>query len=296
VSRSLSGGREDRREESPARDRAQASRRSSRPRRPRIVACDLDGTLVRSDGTVSDRTVQALHRAEEAGATVVFVTGRPPRWMHDVAAQTGSRGLAICSNGALLYDLGARSVVLGRLLTPDVGQRLVSQLRTAFPGIAFAVEGEDGFAREPGYRARYDIGQEHRVGPAVELLDEPVAKLLARHEDMTSDELLDAARAIVGDAATLTHSSSGLGGALLEISAPGVSKATTLELLCTQRGLTFEDVLAFGDMPNDLPLLSWAGSAWAMANAHPDVLAAVDSVTTFNDDDGVARVLEDVFD
>ena len=113
---------------------------------------------------------------------------------------------------------------------------------------------------------------------------------------MTSDELLDAAREIVGDQATLTHSSSGLGGALLEISAPGVSKATTLELLCEQRGLTFEDVLAFGDMPNDLPLLSWAGSGWAMANAHPDVLAAVDDVTTINDDDGVARVLEDVFD
>lgn len=264
-------------------------------RRPRIVACDLDGTLVRSDGTVSDRTVQALQLAEEAGATVVFVTGRPPRWMHDVAEQTGSRGLAICSNGALVYDLGRHRVVLSRLLPSDIGQRLVSQLRTAFPGIAFAVEGEDGFAREPGYQARYDIGQEHRVAPAEELLADPVAKLLARHEDMTSDELLAAAQDVVGDTATLTHSSSGLGGALLEISAPGVSKATTLELLCEQRSLTFEDVLAFGDMPNDLPLLSWAGNAWAMANAHPDVLAAVDSVTTFNDDDGVARVLEDVF-
>jgi Cof subfamily protein (haloacid dehalogenase superfamily) len=264
-------------------------------RRPRIVACDLDGTLVRSDGTISERTVKALQLAEEAGATVVFVTGRPPRWMHDVAEQTGSRGLAICSNGALVYDLGAGRVVLGRLLSPEVSLPLVPLLRAAFPGIAFAVEGEEGFARESNYRARYDVGQEQHVAPAEELLTAPVAKLLARHEGMTSDELLDAARSIVGDRATLTHSSSGLGGALLEISAPGVSKATTLELLCAQRGLTFEDVLAFGDMPNDLPLLSWAGSAWAMGNAHPDVLAAVDSVTAVNDDDGVARVLEDVF-
>ena len=265
-------------------------------RRPRIVACDLDGTLVRSDGTVSDRTVKALHRAEEGGATVVFVTGRPPRWMHDVATRTGVRGLAICANGALVYDLGERRVIYSRLLPPEISQALLPRLRDAFPGIAFAVETEAGFAREPNYRARYDVGQEHRVAPAEELLAEPIAKLLARHEDMTSDELLDAAREIVGDQATLTHSSSGLGGALLEISAPGVSKATTLELLCEQRGLTFEDVLAFGDMPNDLPLLSWAGSAWAMANAHPDVLAAVDDVTTVNDDDGVARVLENVFD
>jgi hydroxymethylpyrimidine pyrophosphatase-like HAD family hydrolase len=216
--------------------------------------------------------------------------------MHDVASRTSVRGLAICSNGALVYDLGERRVLLSRLLPPEVSQPLLPRLRDTFRGIAFAVETEDGFAREPSYQARYDVGQEERVAPAEELLAEPVAKLLARHEDMTSDDLLDAARDIVGDTATLTHSSSGLGGALLEISAPGVSKATTLELLCERRGLTFEDVLAFGDMPNDLPLLSWAGSGWAMANAHPDVLAAVDDVTTVNDDDGVARVLENVFD
>ena len=171
-------------------------------RRPRIVACDLDGTLVRSDGTVSDRTVKALHRAEEGGATVVFVTGRPPRWMHDVATRTGVRGLAICANGALVYDLGERRIIYSRLLPPEISQALLPRLRDAFPGIAFAAETEAGFAREPNYRARYDVGQEHRVAPAEELLAEPVAKLLARHEDMTSDELLDAAREIVGDQAT----------------------------------------------------------------------------------------------
>ena len=169
------------------------------------------------------------------------------------------------------------------------------RLRAAFPGIAFAIEAEDGFARESGYRARYDVGQEQRVAPAEELLSEPVAKLLARHEDMTSDALLAAAEPIVGDAATVTHSSSGLGGALLEMSARGVSKATTLELLCERRNLSYQDVVAFGDMPNDLPLLSWAGTAWAMGNAHPDVLAAADRVTAVNDEDGVARVLEDIF-
>ena len=263
--------------------------------RPRIVACDVDGTVVRSDGTISDRTVKALRLAEEAGATIVFVTGRPPRWMHDVAEQTGSRGLAIYSNGALVYDLGTRAVVLGRLLAPDAALPLVpacvrpfpaspsqSRARTASPASRTIRRGTTS-ARSSGSRRRRSC------------CPQPVAKLLARHEDMTSDELLAAAREVVGDAATLTHSSGGRGGALLEMSAWGISKASTLELICEQRGLTSQDVLAFGDMPNDLALLSWAGSAWAMGNAHPDVRAAVDSVTAVNDDDGVARVLEDVF-
>ena len=93
----------------------------------------------------------------------------------------------------------------------------------------------------------------------------------------------------MGHLAELTHSS--LDG-LVEISATGVSKATTLELLCTERGIPADCVLAFGDMPNDLPLLAWAGRGIAVANAHPSVLAAVTEHTASNDDDGVALVLE----
>ena len=69
-------------------------------------------------------------------------------------------------------------------------------------------------------------------------------------------------------------------------------KATTLARLCAERGIAAEEVVAFGDMPNDLPMLAWAGTAYAVANAHPDVLAAVDRRTASNDDDGVALVVE----
>jgi len=127
-----------------------------------------------------------------------------------------------------------------------------------------------------------------------DLLDGPLTKLLVRHEDRTSDDLLAAARAAVGDLAELTHSTPS-GGALLEISASGVSKATTLARFCAGRGIDAADVLAFGDMPNDLPLLAWAGTPYAVANAHPDVLAAVERHTASNDDDGVAHVLERTF-
>jgi hydroxymethylpyrimidine pyrophosphatase-like HAD family hydrolase len=80
------------------------------------------------------------------------------------------------------------------------------------------------------------------------------------------------------------------------VSAPGVSKATTLAELCAERGIDAADVIAFGDMPNDLAMLAWAGTAYAVAGAHPEVLAAVERRTGDPVDDGVAEVLERVFD
>jgi Cof subfamily protein (haloacid dehalogenase superfamily) len=256
----------------------------------RVVATDLDGTAVRSDGTVSGRTRRAIAQAEDAGATVVFVTGRPPRWMAPVAEATGHRGLAICANGAFVYDLHDERVVEEHLLSPEVARQLTDRLRAELPEVSFAVEWSSRFGHEPGYRPRWPVPADTLVTQVEALLSEPVAKLLARHEGMDADELLVRARAVLGDeVATLTHSSR---DGLLEVSAAGVSKATTLAALCRQRGFDAADVIAFGDMPNDLPLLAWAGHSVAVANAHPDVLAAADEVTGSNDEDGVAQVLE----
>ena len=261
---------------------------------PRLVASDLDGTLVRSDLTVSDRTRDVLERVEDAGALFVMVTGRPPRWMAPVAEATGHRGLAVCANGALVYDLHTERVVRSSLLSAEVARDVVEALRRDLPGIAFAVEKAPveglpgGFAREAVYVPRWDNGE-----VAVEDVEVMVAggavKLLARQEDMGSDELLAAARSCLGPTAELTHSSA---DGLLEISAPGISKASGLASLAEQWDVAAADVVAFGDMPNDLPMLAWAGRSVGMANAHPEVLEAVDEVTGSNDEDGVAQVLE----
>ena len=256
---------------------------------PRLVASDLDGTLVRSDSTVSPRTRDVLARVEDAGALFVMVTGRPPRWMAQVAEQTGHRGLAVCANGALLYDLHTEQVVRDFRIDGATALALVASLRSEVPGIAFAVEkGLEGFGREEAYVARWDNG-EVLVAPVEELVDSGVVKLLARVEGTGSDELLARSRTVVGDLAECTHSSP---DGLVEISAAGVSKASGLAALAEQWGIPAADVVAFGDMPNDLPMLAWAGRSVAMGNAHPDVLAAADEVTATNDDDGVARVLE----
>ena len=75
-----------------------------------------------------------------------------------------------------------------------------------------------------------------------------------------------------------------------------MTKASTLALLCADLGVDAADVIAFGDMPNDLPMLAWAGTSYAMANAHPTVRAAADHVAPGHDEDGVAQVLAGVFD
>jgi HAD superfamily hydrolase (TIGR01484 family) len=261
---------------------------------PRLVATDLDGTVVRSDGTISPRTVAMIARLERAGIAFVMVTGRPPRWMTTIAQETGHRGLAVCANGALLYDLHTERVVTAHLLEPEAVCAVVAALRSELPEIAFAIEkgpvdGVPGaFARESVYLPRWDNG-EMLVEDVAVMVAGGAVKLLARHEQMGSDELLVAARACLGDAAELTHSSA---DGLLEISAAGISKASGLAAVAGELGLGAADVIAFGDMPNDLPMLAWAGRSVGMANAHPDVLAAVDEVTGSNDEDGVAQVLD----
>jgi Cof subfamily protein (haloacid dehalogenase superfamily) len=257
---------------------------------PRLVASDLDGTVVRSDGAISARTVASLTAVEAAGVPFVMVTGRPIRWMKQISDMTGHHGVAICANGALAYDLHTEQVVRSSLLAPDAARAVVEALRASIPGIAFAVERlQAGFAHEPTYQPRWDSSDPRTQAPIEELLTDDVVKLLARHEGIGSDDLLAAALASGASGATFTHSSS---DGLLEMSAEGVSKASGLAAFASDAGVDASDVIAFGDMPNDLPMLSWAGFGVAVANAHPEVIEAADLVTASNDEDGVAQVLD----
>jgi Cof subfamily protein (haloacid dehalogenase superfamily) len=261
--------------------------------RPRLVATDLDGTLVRSDGTVSDYTRDVLAELDRRGVPVVFVTGRPLRWAEDVFEYVGGHGLAIVSNGGLVWDVARSAVHLLRPLDPAVGLEVCGLIREAAPGAAFAVETLAGIALETCFLERHAVPEGAHRGPLEELFDEPAVKVLARHEELPAQEFWDRAMLAVGDRAVVTWSST---SALLEISGAGVTKASTLALLCADHGVTADDVIAFGDMPNDLPMLGWAGTSYAMADAHPTVTAAADRVAPGHDDDGVARVLAGVFD
>ncbi|MET7639298.1 HAD family hydrolase [Streptomyces sp. NPDC005438] len=263
-----------------------------------MIATDLDGTLLRDDKTVSARTIAALAAAERAGIEVFFVTGRPARWMEVVSAHVHGHGLAICSNGAAVVDLreGGRLLRARELARRDA-LTVVRELRQLAPGVSFAVESVDGIRFEPGCPIR--IQPTHAPeGPAEALLSleeeataSPVLKLLATHPSLDPDGFLTLARTGVGWAAEFTRSSP---TALLEVSGRGVSKASTLALCCAERGVSADQVVAFGDMPNDLEMLGWAGRAYAMANAHPEVLASTPRTAPSNEEDGVARVIEEL--
>jgi HAD superfamily hydrolase (TIGR01484 family) len=260
--------------------------------RPRLVATDLDGTLVRSDGTVSAYTREVIAALDERGVPVVFVTGRPLRWAEEVFEYVGAHGLAVVSNGALLWDVARDRVDLTRAIPVPDGRRACRRIRDAVPGSAFAVETLHGIALEDTFLERHPVPHGSRRGTLDEVFDEPALKILARHEELDAQEFWDRAAEAVGDAVVVTWSSS---SALLEISARDVTKASTLALLCDRMGVRQEDVIAFGDMPNDLPMLRWAGTAYAMANAHPTVHEAATHAAPANDEDGVAAVLAGVF-
>ena len=200
--------------------------------------------------------------------------------------------MAVCANGALLYDLHSEQVLEHFPISVEVGLDVARRLREALPDIAFAVETVDGFAHEESYLARWDVGQAQEVASIERIYGQPAVKLLARHEAMGSDDLLAAARAVAGDLVQMTHSST---SGLLEISAAGVSKATTLARVCAARGIDAVDVVAFGDMPNDLPMLAWAGLSYGVAGGHPEVLAAADRIVPGPEADGVAAELECLF-
>ena len=258
----------------------------------RIVATDLDGTIVRTDGTISDRTRAALALAQECGAVVIFVTGRPPRWMSPVAEATGHTGLAVCANGAILYDMGEERVVEEYALQPVDLAAVVERLVAVLPGVHFAVERSGVLCHEAAYMPAWESAESPDILGRDELVARPVTKLLVRHTDADPERFLALAQSALGDLVTLTRSSA---DELLEISAVGVTKASGLERFARTHGVAAAEVVAFGDMPNDLPMLAWAGHPVAVANAHPEVLAVAAEVTASNDDDGVARVLERLF-
>ncbi len=257
---------------------------------PRLVATDLDGTLLRDDGTVDERTRRAIAALRAAGTEVVVCTARPARWMLELAASGGIGGPAVCANGAVIWDLGAQALLDQFPIAPEVAREVVDRLRALVPGSAWAVEGVDSFAHEPAYRARWLVPDDTVVDQVERLLDAAPVKLLMRGPGPSPDALVARTREAVGGLVEITHSSSL--DTLLEMSAAGVSKGSGLAALCAARGVDRSEVIAFGDMPNDLPMLTWAGRGVAMGNGHPEVLAAADEVTVSNEQSGVAAVLE----
>ncbi len=264
---------------------------------PALIASDVDGTLLGADERLSPRTRDAVAAAIAGGAHFVLATGRPPRWIPPVAEALGFGPMAVCANGAVIYDAATDRVISARTLSVDALAELAEIAARVVPGAGLAAErigrtahdsATPQFVSAPGYEHAW-LNPDNTEVSQQDLLSAPAVKLLVRKPGMPSAELAAALNRHVGVLGDITYSTN---DGLVEISAIGISKAVGVEEVARPLEIRAEDVVAFGDMPNDVPMLLWAGHGVAMGNAHPDAIAAANEVTAPNDDDGLARVLE----
>jgi Cof subfamily protein (haloacid dehalogenase superfamily) len=265
---------------------------------PQVIATDLDRTLLRTDGTTSGRTRAALDLAMDRGAHVIAVTARPVRWLDRLKPCFGRLPHVIASNGAVCYDLAAGVAYDARPFEPESVPKLLAGLRTAVPGSRFALETPTGMVREAEYVVSIleDEDAGRHVVPyeelAVAVADQPLLKILVTDRTRHSADMFAEALPAVGSLGHLTYSTN---GGVLELGPPGVTKASTLAVWCAARDIDAADVVTFGDMPNDVPMLRWAGRSWAVANAVEEAKAAATGIAASNDEDGVAQVVEELF-
>jgi len=265
-------------------------------RRPKLIASDLDGTIVAHYGDITQRTIDAFRKAHSMGVEIFFITGRPPRWMPEIKEAFGI-GKAICGNGAMLYDLHNDKVLEEWLIPTGDILESVRRLRAAIPQISFAVESHNYFHREKIYIPRWDVGLDNVGVDLIEdVITSPSLKLLARcsQQELSSDEMLAIATVELEGLVTVTHSNPA--DSLLEISALGVSKGMTLAKMAGRLGIDASDCVSFGDNPNDFSMLEWCGRSFAMSDGHPDGRKYAKGIAGPCEEDGVAIIIEQLLE
>ncbi len=269
---------------------------------PKLVASDVDGTLIDSAERVPARLREVITRMTAQGTAMALSTGRPARWIFTVLEQLPVRPVCVCANGAVIYDSANDKILKSHTLAPEVMTSVVAQVSATMAdhgGVSFAVEraGESAFDRvdelflvTPEYSHAWPTLNDHGVVPLEVLISQPATKLLLRSDFLESKEMFDLIRPVIPE--VVAHVTFSMSGGLIEVAAPGVTKALGVAYLAKLLGVEQSDVITFGDMPNDIEMLEWAGRGVAMGNARPEVKNVADFVTATNDEAGVADVLE----
>ncbi len=263
----------------------------------RLVASDLDGTLLGPESRLTGATIDALRRAHDAGIAIVAATGRSHLSAARLIAPAGVIDWAVCSNGATRFSTVDDRVDQHFAIAPDTLASLFDTILAALPGAAFAWERPSGVAWDAAFVALQPPVDEMRrpdAGPPVAPGDWPTdaIKVLVVHPDYARMELLAALEECLPEGVTPSCS----GAPFVELTGPGVDKAFGLRRLCEQLGVAANEVIAFGDQQNDLAMLRWAGTGVAVANAHEVVHTVADATTASNADDGVAAYLHRLLD
>lgn len=256
----------------------------------RLIATDLDGTLLRGDDTISQRTRDALAAATAAGAAHIVVTGRAVPWTRHILDDLGYDGLAVCGQGAQVYHAGEHRLLTSVTLDRQLAGVALAKIE-AETGPLYLAASRDGLDGDVLVGPGYEVGGDLPALPltdASDLWSAPLSKIYIQHPTLSDDELAEVARQAAGGFVTVTMAGAGV----VELLPLGLSKATGLSLAARRLGLKAADTIAFGDMPNDVPMFGWAARGVAMANAHEELKAVADEVTSSNDEDGIAVVLE----
>jgi Cof subfamily protein (haloacid dehalogenase superfamily) len=255
------------------------------------VVSDLDGTLLRSDGTLSPATVEMLGAMRKRGVPLVVATARTPRAVQRIAGHR-QLGSVVCANGAIVWIPGADELVHEVRFPAAALLNALSRLRTTLPDVAVALLSTRRMYLDDRYVALRPKALHDDLPISAAGEDEARMVMVAlRHPGLGAEDLLErATEAFAG-----VGSASFAGPSVVDVVPAGVSKAGTAAGVLARLGCPPEATVAFGDMPNDLPLFAWAGWAAAVANAHPVVLEAADEIVAANDDDGVARSVARLF-
>ena len=256
-----------------------------------LIATDLDGTLLRSDETVSGRTREALAAATAAGAAHIVVTGRAVPWTRHILDDLGYQGLAVCGQGAQVYDAGEHRLLTSLTLDRQIAGLALAKIEAEVGPLLLAAS-RDGLEGEvlvaPGYRVQDSPLPYQPIRDAAELWSAPLNKVYIQHPRLSDDELAEVAQQAAGGLVGVTMAGEGI----VELLPLGLTKATGLSLAARRLGVKAADTIAFGDMPNDIPMFAWAAHGVAMADAHGDLKAVADEVALSNEEDGIAVVLE----
>ncbi|MFB9390171.1 HAD family hydrolase [Streptomyces coeruleoprunus] len=259
----------------------------------KLVATDLDGTLLRSDETVSQRTRDALAAVTAAGAAHIVVTGRSVPWTRHILDDLGYQGLAVCGQGAQVYHAGEHRLLTSLTLDRQLAGLALAKIEAEVGPLAIAAS-RDGLDGEvligPGYQVHGGPLPYLPYTDPADLWSAPLNKLYIQHPELDDDALASASREAVGSLVDVVMAGPGI----VEILPLGLSKATGLSLAARRLGVKAAQTIAFGDMPNDIPMFAWAAHGVAMANAHDDLKAVAHEITASNEADGIAVVLEEL--
>ena len=259
---------------------------------PKLIALDLDGTLLNSDGHLSERSIRVIGQLKAQGVKLILCTGRPPRYIKTLAHTLKLADLVVAYNGAALVNLNTCETEYRHQMSKEKALELLSLMRQQHPEAIAGMETYHGWyldealfkLRKPQLLANKQALPDG-YGSLETFIKDKVIKIFFRHPSLSAEALSQTLKELE---LYCTWSRSHL----LEVMAPQVNKQEAIAILAERHGFQSSEIAAFGDQINDKELITWAGFGVAMGNACTELKACANFVAATNNEDGVAQVLE----